>query len=266
MTINFTEIMSKRTDEELLKIVTEQRKNYQSEAVEAAEKEIANRGGLEELKQRYSNVSETVSVKAEDVPPAKPKVKMNPYLKWGIILVVFLLLTLPFHYVPSQMRMFPKDNFTFSNTLIFQSDVDELISKYNKVSLFEKMTVLNEPLFKKLKEKGIIIFQDEPTQPNSENGNINESNDTSANTQPEIQYSDEDKEILSKTKDKIKRDYPNDFTTQKMLYDQQITDYFYMKTVSDAEIKSKMEREYPFDFSTQKMLYNMEIEAKEQMK
>jgi hypothetical protein len=40
---NFSEVMEQRTDAELLKIVNEQRNDYQSQAVEAAEKELAKR-------------------------------------------------------------------------------------------------------------------------------------------------------------------------------------------------------------------------------
>ncbi len=40
---DFSEIMKQRTDAELLKIVNEQRDGYQSEAIEAAEKEIKER-------------------------------------------------------------------------------------------------------------------------------------------------------------------------------------------------------------------------------
>lgn len=43
MTQNFSESMSNRTDEELIKIVTVDRNDYQTEAVEAAEKELRTR-------------------------------------------------------------------------------------------------------------------------------------------------------------------------------------------------------------------------------
>jgi len=43
MTQDFSETMSNRTDEELIKIVTVDRNDYQTEAVEAAEKEIKTR-------------------------------------------------------------------------------------------------------------------------------------------------------------------------------------------------------------------------------
>ena len=44
MTTDFKEVMSQRTDEELVKIVTIQRDDYQPMAVEAAEEEIKKRG------------------------------------------------------------------------------------------------------------------------------------------------------------------------------------------------------------------------------
>src|ERR1035437_4675521 len=43
MTQDFSESMSNRTDEELIKIVTVDRNDYQTEAVEAAEKELKTR-------------------------------------------------------------------------------------------------------------------------------------------------------------------------------------------------------------------------------
>ena len=48
--------MSERTDEELHKIVNEQRNDYQSEAVEAAEKEIQERKVQREKLSKLSNV------------------------------------------------------------------------------------------------------------------------------------------------------------------------------------------------------------------
>ena len=197
--------------------------------------------------------------------------KKPGYLKYGIILVVVLLLTLPFHYLPSHLMVFPKDNFTFSNTFIFQSDIDQLIEKYNSNNLIEKMSMMNEPLFKKLKEKGLIYNIDEtksnknlfnqsdvPTNNNSQTTTIID-NDT-----PE--YSVEDKKVIDKIKQKSIRDFPDNYTMQKMIFDQAVEAYFYMKTVSDLKIKRKMERDYPNDYFMQKLIYDQEIEAKEKMK
>lgn len=65
-------------------------------------------------------------------------------------------LTLPFHYIPSALMMFPKDNMSFSYTIVTQTDIDGLVKRYNEASLFEKSAIQNEPLFRKLSEKGLI--------------------------------------------------------------------------------------------------------------
>ena len=51
-----------------------------------------------------------------------------------------------------------------------------------------------------------------------------------------------------------------------MLYNQEVEDYHYMITVPDLAVKNKVVKDYPLDFTVQKMLYNQEIDAKEQMK
>jgi len=59
---SFTEIMSKRTNEELIKIVTVDRDSYQPTAIEAAEKEIEKRNievsKIEELKTTYTKLAD----------------------------------------------------------------------------------------------------------------------------------------------------------------------------------------------------------------
>ncbi len=79
-------------------------------------------------------------------------------------------------------------------------------------------------------------------------------------------YSQEDQKIIAKIKAKAKRDWPNDYTVQKMTFDQAVEDYLYMKTVTDLSIKRKVQRDWPMDFTVQKMMYNQEVDAKEQMK
>ena len=76
---------------------------------------------------------------------------------WIITLIIILGLTLPFHYVPSELKMFPKDNLSFSNTIITQKDVDNLLERYNSCeSIFQQQIIAEEPLFKKLNERGLI--------------------------------------------------------------------------------------------------------------
>ena len=95
----------------------------------------------------------------EPTIPDTSKVKkpsMPGYMKLGIVIFILLALTLPFHYVPEELKMFPKERLTLNHTFIFQSDIDRLVKKYNDGNLFEKASMLNDPLYKKLMEEGLI--------------------------------------------------------------------------------------------------------------
>jgi hypothetical protein len=74
----------------------------------------------------------------------------------AFLIFFFYLLMLSFHYLPSKGQIFAKENLTFSNTIITDDDISELISNYNKASLFEKTALRNEPLFRKLLQQNII--------------------------------------------------------------------------------------------------------------
>ncbi|MCZ2131100.1 MAG: hypothetical protein LC109_12660 [Bacteroidia bacterium] len=73
------------------------------------------------------------------------------------LIIIFLGVTLPFHYVPSRGKVFAKENLTFSNTIILESDISDLIKRYNDASIFEKAAINNEPLNRKLMQEHIII-------------------------------------------------------------------------------------------------------------
>ncbi|HAL65138.1 MAG TPA: hypothetical protein DCP10_06190 [Bacteroidales bacterium] len=46
---------------------------------------------------------------------------------------------LSFHILPDYLMIFPKEHLTFSNTFIYESDVDNLIDRYNNsISLNNK--------------------------------------------------------------------------------------------------------------------------------
>ena len=66
-------------------------------------------------------------------------------------------------------------------------------------------------------------------------------------------------------REKLKRDYPDDYITQKCVYDMQVEAYEYMKTLPSSKIKSKVQRDYPHDYVTQKGVYDMQIEARSAM-
>jgi len=80
------------------------------------------------------------------------------YTGWIIFIVIVLGLTLPFHYVPSAMKMFPKDHFTFSHTFITKDDIDDIVKRYNNASnIFEQNAMDNDPFIRILREHGLII-------------------------------------------------------------------------------------------------------------
>lgn len=83
------------------------------------------------------------------------------YRGWIIFIVIILGLTLPFHYVPSAMKVFPKDHFTFKHTIITQRDIDDVVKRYNNArSVFEQNAMNNDPFVRTLREHGLIIDQD----------------------------------------------------------------------------------------------------------
>ena len=74
-----------------------------------------------------------------------------------LILVIVLITTLPFHYVfQDGIKVIPKDNFTFSNTFVSDSDINKIITRYNGENFFGKLEMRKEPLVKKLIENDIL--------------------------------------------------------------------------------------------------------------
>ena len=102
------------------------------------------------------HINEINQMTKKELKVEPPKSPYHRYIKWGVIIMVVLLLTLPFHYVPTELKMFPKDHLSLDNTFIFQSDIDHLIERYNKGDVLEKLSMMNEPLYKKLVEEDII--------------------------------------------------------------------------------------------------------------
>ena len=83
----------------------------------------------------------------------------------------------------------------------------------------------------------------------------------------EVEREDSIKEIIhNKLKDKAKRDWPNDYTTQEYWINQQLEAYEQMKQIPNDAIKRQAQRDWPLDFSTQLYWYNQQIEAKERLK
>ena len=82
----------------------------------------------------------------------------NFFIGFIVIVTIVLLATLPFHYVfyYGQNRVFAKENFSFKNTFSTETDIENIISKYNNSNLFEAIAMLNDPFIKTLVENGII--------------------------------------------------------------------------------------------------------------
>ncbi|MDR1182422.1 MAG: hypothetical protein LBL13_10645 [Bacteroidales bacterium] len=91
-------------------------------------------------------------------------VKKNPKKRYGFIIfcVIVVGFLLSFHILPEHLLIFTKENLTFSNTIVMQKDIDKLIERSNNAfTIFEQQAIMQEPLFKKLMEKGIIYQKDE---------------------------------------------------------------------------------------------------------
>ncbi len=88
------------------------------------------------------------------------KKNKNPYMIWIMIIAIVLILTLPFHYIPSQMRMFPKKTLTFNYTIITEDDIEGFVERYNNarksLDFLKIQEIRDEPVVKKLMEEGII--------------------------------------------------------------------------------------------------------------
>jgi hypothetical protein len=65
-----------------------------------------------------------------------------------------------------------------------------------------------------------------------------------------------------------KQNWPDDFTMQKYVYNQQLAAARYMQSsnVTDAEVKAKAISQWPNDFTMQRYVYNQQVKAKSYMK
>lgn len=68
--------------------------------------------------------------------------------------------------------------------------------------------------------------------------------------------------LIARLKEKAKKDWPNDYTTQEFWINEQIEAADYMETIEDNPIKRQAQRDWPLDFSTQKFWYEEQIKAK----
>ncbi len=78
-----------------------------------------------------------------------------------------------------------------------------------------------------------------------------------------------DEDVLQQIKADATRDYPNDFSTQKYVIDEQVKAYNQLEKFSDPEVPKEVlesimheaSHDYPYDFSTQLYVINEQISS-----
>jgi hypothetical protein len=78
-------------------------------------------------------------------------------IKWAGIIAIVVIFLLFFHISPDKLLIFPKESPSFSNTFFFQSDIDKLIERYNNAGLLERIQISQDPFFKKLVKKRLVV-------------------------------------------------------------------------------------------------------------
>jgi len=84
----------------------------------------------------------------------------------AIMIAIVVGFSLFFHvlFLNGDFSVFPKDHITLSNTFLTQKDVSTLIDRYNNASFMERNAMEQDPLFRKLQEKKVIIDNSESNQ------------------------------------------------------------------------------------------------------
>jgi hypothetical protein len=134
--------------------------------------------------------------------------KKKSYISLIIISIVAIILfaTLPFHYfilggwvnqklagtdaevrinTGTIFKIYPKLNLTFSNTFVFQEDINMLIERHNNASWEERQVISAEPLYRVLIEKGFIETEEKKII-NEEN--VYKDNSNEENNKPVVDY------------------------------------------------------------------------------
>ena len=94
----------------------------------------------------------------------------STFLTIILVVIAFVGATLPFHYIPGDFYVFPKENLTFNNTFIFSDDIQKMVDRYNNCqNIFEQQAIKNEYLHQKLVERRLILNKSNSENPLSEN-------------------------------------------------------------------------------------------------
>ena len=85
-----------------------------------------------------------------------PEGKKKLSIGFLVICVIILISLFSFHFIPSRMMIFPKEHLTLKKTILTDESLNKLIDDYNNSNVFDQMIMRNDPLVKKLLEKGVI--------------------------------------------------------------------------------------------------------------
>jgi uncharacterized RDD family membrane protein YckC len=98
MNTDFKDVMSKRTDEDLIKIVTVDRDGYQPLAVEAAEQEIKNRN-IDTTKIEQVKADLTTKIEEQKEFDSKKVSSLKRFIHFIVDTIAFVILTMIFAFV-----------------------------------------------------------------------------------------------------------------------------------------------------------------------
>ena len=112
-------------------------------------KKKSNEGNLSK-----ENVNEgsPIEGKVEEVKP-----KRNIKVILGIIVIILIGLTLPFHYLPQHGKILIKANLTFKNTIVTNSDIKNIVDRYNNGNFMQQAQMRQDPFIQTLLESGVLF-------------------------------------------------------------------------------------------------------------
>lgn len=106
----------------------------------------------------------------------KERKRKRKIVSWSVSVGVIVLFLLFFHvYISSDggFGIYAKSVPTFSYTFINGHDVNDVLRRYNNASVFEQISIRNEPFAKLLFEKGIIYSEDGRNEQQPQNNPYN---------------------------------------------------------------------------------------------
>lgn len=100
-------------------------------------------------------------INSEEHLVSQPTNKVRPKRNWkvifGVIIILFIGLTLPFHYLPQHGKILMKANLTFKNTIVTNSDIERIVDQFNNANFMQQMQMRQDPFIKTLLDSGVMF-------------------------------------------------------------------------------------------------------------